>query len=931
MAKVGRQNDIIDRAALDAALDSTAWRPGKGGARSEALALCKDFLARGREELESRLDGGARGSVLVAGYTFLIDEILRAVYDHAAVRIFAEPNPTSGARLSLIAVGGYGRAEMSPHSDIDLLFLHPWKLTARCEQVVEYVLYMLWDMGLKVGHATRSLNDCLARARGDMTIRTGLLESRYLCGDEPLFLELRQRFREEIVPGSEGEFVAAKLSERYARHQRKGDSRYLLEPNIKDGKGGLRDLHTLFWIAKYLYRADRFTDLIKRGLLTRREQIRFARAEGFLWKVRAHLHLAAGRAEDHLTFDLQSEIAHRMGYSDRNGGLAVERFMKHYFLVAKSVGELTRVLCASLEADRLDSAPLRRGASGPSPAADGLRTEGGRLAVADATAFEEKPARLIKLFRLAQTGGQDIHPRTLRLVHQSLPLVNRKLRESDEANRLFMAILSDPRDPKAALRLMNESGVLGRFIPEFGRIVGQTQHDMYHVYTVDEHTIQAIGILSEIERGELTDELPLASQIAPKILSRDVLYLALFLHDVAKGSGRDHSEAGARIVNKIGPRLGLSAEETEQAAWLVRNHLIFSNTAFKRDINDPQTLADFIAQVQSVERLRLLLVFTAADIRAVGPGRWNAWKGALLRELYHCAEEVMTGGHKAEGKAGRVTAAKAALREILDDWLGSEINAYTERLFAPYWLAFETDTHARHARLVRDADSRAALLELDMRIDPVRAATEITLYAKDQPGMFAAVAGAMAAAGASIVDAKAFTTSDGMALDGFWVQDAQGGPFDDQEKLARTLSLLEQALSGDSVLNAQLDAQLDAMMHGKHRQPARSRSVQVTPRVLVDNRASVQHTVVEINGRDRPGLLYDIARALTQLGLLIITAHISTYGVQAVDVFYVKDRYGMQVTKKAEIERVRTRLLAVLEAPKAKPRAKPNLTNAAAE
>lgn len=921
MANARRQSKIIDRAALDAALAATAWQPGKDGARAEALAVAKDFLARGRQELESRLDADARGSALVAGYTFLMDAILGAVYDHAAGRVFAEPNPTSGARLSLIAVGGYGRAELSPHSDIDLLFLHPWKLTARNEQVVEYVLYMLWDMGLTVGHATRSVSDCLARARRDMTIRTGLLESRYLCGDEALFRDLRQRFRDEIVPGSEGEFVAAKLTERDARHQRTGDSRYLLEPNIKDGKGGLRDLHTLFWIAKYLYRVDRFADLIGRGLLTQKEQTRFARAEGFLWKVRAHLHLAAGRAEDRLTFDLQPEIARRMGYGAREGNLAVERFMKHYFLVAKSVGELTRVLCASLEADRLDTAPQRRGADGPSPAADGLRTEGGRLAVDYEAAFDERPVRLIKLFRLAQTGGLDIHPRTLRLVHQRLPLINRDLRADKEANRLFMDILSDAREPEVALRLMNEAGVLGRFIPEFGRIVGQTQHDMYHVYTVDEHTLRAIGILSQIERGELAEDLPLASQIVGKILSRGVLYLALFLHDLAKGRGRDHSEAGARIARKIGPRLGLSAEQTEQAAWLVRHHLTFSNTAFKRDVNDPQTLSDFIAQVQSVERLRLLLVFTAADIHAVGPGRWNAWKGALLRELYYRAEEVMTGGHEAEGKARRVATAKADLRGILDDWLGSEIDDYTKRLYAPYWLAFDSATHARHARLVRDAESRAALLELDTRIDAGHGATEITLYAKDQTGMFAAVAGAMAAAGASIVDAKAFTTSDGMALDGFWVQDAQGGPFDDEEKLARTLSLLEQALMGDSTLDVEL--------HNKQNLPARSRAAEVTPRVLVDNRASGQHTVIEINGRDRPGLLYDISRALTHLGLSIITAHISTYGVQAVDVFYVKDRYGMQVTKKAEIERVRSRLLAALDTPE--PAAKPAAVTAAAE
>ncbi len=907
MGKSGRQSDIIDRSAFSAALAATSWRAGGADARAEALALGKEYLAAGRAELEKRLENGARGGAMVAGYTFLIDEILGALHEHAAERLFAVPNPTSGDRLAFVAVGGYGRAELSPYSDIDLLFLHPWKLTARSEQIIEYALYMLWDMGFKVGHATRSITDCLARSASDMTIRTSILESRFLWGDEALFRVLRQRFWDEIVPDSESEFVAAKLSERDARHQRTGDSRYLLEPNIKDGKGGLRDLHTLFWIAKYLYRVERFAELVDRGLITNKEQVRFARAEGFLWKVRAHLHITAGRAEDRLTFDLQPEIARRMGYGDRDGNLAVERFMKHYFLVAKSVGVLTRVLCASLEADRLESAPRRSGAGGPAPAADGLRAEGGRLAVADEDAFDERPARLIKLFRQAQTGGLDIHPRTLRLVHQRLQLIDRNLRADKEANHLFMALLSDVQAPEQALRKMNESGVLGRFIPEFGRIVGQTQHDMYHVYTVDEHTLRAIGILSQIERGELTEDLPLASQIAPKILSREVLYLALFLHDLAKGGRIDHSEAGARIAGKLGPRLGLSAEETEQTAWLVRNHLIFSDTAFKRDVNDPQTLADFIAKVQSVERLRLLLVLTAADIRAVGPGRWNAWKGALLRELYHRAEEVMTGGHEAEGKAQRVTAAKNALHMALDDWLGKDIDGFTERLYPPYWLAFDSATHARHARLVQDADARGAILELDMRVDAVRAATEITLYAKDQPGMFAAVAGAMAASGASIVDAKVFTTSDGMALDGFWVQDARGGPFDDEEKLARTLGLLEQALADDG--------DLDGALEGKREPTGRRRSAHVTSRVLVDNRASSQHTVDEINGRDRPGLLYDIGRALTQLGLSIVTAHISTYGAQAVDVFYVKDRYGFQVTKSAEIERIRARLLTALDEP----------------
>lgn len=904
MAKVAKQREILDRKALVLALSAIDAPLQSAAARAAVLALFKAALADGQAAVRRRLEGGAGGAAVVAANTFVIDQLLEVLFDHAAEVLFPAPNPTAADQLSLVAVGGYGRAELAPASDVDLLFLYPYKLTPRGEQIVEYVLYMLWDLGLKVGHATRSISDCLRRAKADMTIRTSLLESRFLRGDEAPYETFRTRFWTEIIPGTEAEFVAAKLAERDERHRRMGDSRYLLEPNIKDGKGGLRDLHTLFWIAKYLYRVERFKDLVERGVLTAKENARFARAEKFLWKVRAHLHSVTGRAENRLTFDLQPEIARRMGYGARDGNLAVERFMKHYFLVAKTVGELTRVLCAVLEAERLQPPPGHAEGAGLGPEIDGFRIAGGRIGLVRDEVFEERPARLLKLFRLAQIRGLDIHPHALRLVHQNLRLIDQDLREEPEANRHFMAVLTDRRDPETALRRMNEAGVLGRFVREFGRVVAQSQHDMYHVYTVDEHTIRAVGVLCQIENGRLKDELPLASELVHKVLSREALYLAVFLHDLAKGGRGDHWLLGARIAARLCPRFGLSDQETDTVAWLVSRHLLFSETAFKRDVNDPKAVQDFVAVIQSVERLRLLLVLTAADIHAVGPGRWNAWKGGLLRELYHRAEEVITGGHEAEAKTERVAAAKTALRAALKDWRAAEFESYAKRLQPPYWLSLDPDTQLRHAQLVRDADGRKAPLALDIRVDNFRAVTEITVYGPDHAGLFAAVAGAMAVGGASIVDAKVFTTDDGMALDMFWVQDADGGAFDDDEKLARTVGLLEQALAGE--------IRLDKVLRAKRSLPKRTEVFRVEPRVLIDNRASRRYTIVEINGRDRPGLLYDITRGLTELGLSIVTALISTYGERAVDVFYVKDRFGLKISAESQVERLKVRLLTAL-------------------
>ncbi len=601
-----------------------------------------------------------------------------------------------------------------------------------------------------------------------------------------------------------------------------------------------------------------------------------------------------------------------MGYDEESVNDAVSHFMKDYFLAAKNVGDLTRIFVAQLEAEHQRAAPGHSEGKGLAlKDADGLIVEGGRVTVATETAFAERPVRILRLFHLAQEQGLDIHPKALRLIQQIRKKFGPGLRADPEAGRLFVEMLTSPNDPETALRRMNEAGVLGRILPEFGRIVAQAQHDIYHVYTVDEHSIRAVGVLADIERGDLAEDLPLASEVVHKVISRRALYLATLLHDLAKGSGSDHSEVGARIALKVGRRLGFLAEETETVSWLVLHHLRFSNTAFKRDINDPKTVSDFIDVVQSVERLRLLLVLTVADIRATGPGRWNGWKGALLRELYARAEELLSGGHQAEAKSARVAAAKRALRERLADWSGTAVDAHFARLDPPYWLSVEADRQERHARLLQNASlSETVRFALESQIDEFRGVTEITLYAADHPGLFAEVAGAMAVSGANIVYAQIFTTADGMALDSFWVQDAVGDALTEVKRMERLRSTLDAALAGTLDFN-------DAIKRRRRRARLRA-PVAVTPRVLVDNRASSRHTLIEVNGADRVGLLHDVTRALTRLGLTIATAHIATYGGRAVDAFYVKDRFGLKVTHEEKIETIRARLLVALDDPGSK-------------
>jgi [protein-PII] uridylyltransferase len=904
MGEISDPRKVIDRRRLTVELTILA----DDGRLDEAAVAgtLKEALAKGRDEVRRRFDATGDGRMAARTLSYLMDQIIRALHDAATQLVFPLANPSTGERLAVIAVGGYGRGELAPHSDIDLLFLLPYKRTPYVEQVIEYMLYRLWDLGLKVGHSVRSVEECIRQARKDLTIRTALLEARYIWGEQSLYHDLRNKFLRQIVTGTGPAFVEAKLAERNERHRRMGDSRYALEPNIKDGKGGLRDLHTLFWIAKYLYRVDMMSTLVDRGVFAGEEARQFEKVENFLWSLRFRLHYLAGRPEERLTFDLQPELAQRMGYTDHAGSRGVERLMKHYFLTAKTVGDLTRIFCAVLEAQHQKRSLLARGFALFQRDIEGFEVDGDRLTVADPEAFLKEPVNLLRLFEVAQRHDLDIHPASLRLVTRNLKRVDATLRADPEANRLFVAMLTSKKGPEITLRRLSEAGVFGRFMPDFGRVVAQMQYDMYHHFTVDEHTIYAIGILWRIEQGLLKDEVPIASEVVHLVQSRRVLYLAVLLHDIAKGRRGDHSELGADIALKLGPRLGFSDEETETVSWLVRYHLLMSNTAFKRDTDDPKTIQDFVAEVQSLERLRLLLVLTVADIRAVGPKTWNGWKAQLLRDLYWRAEELISGGLVAGKRDERVKGAIEALRTELGDWNEEAFAVHVARGTPSYWLAYDKETLARHARLVERAERNREALALDIRVDPWRAVTQLTVYTADRPGLFARLAGALAIAGANIAAADIFTLTNGKALDSFQVQDAEGHEIDRRESLARIEEALARMLADDEVAPPELEFPPSPL--GR-----RTELFKVAPRVLIDNKGSAEHTLIEVNGRDRRGLLYGLTRALAGQKLQIMSAKVSTFGARAVDVFYVKDKFGLKVEGDVRLKPIRDALMAVLE------------------
>ena len=906
-ASLSKRRAIIDRRVLATCFDTIAAETNdKGARRSAMVALLRGALIAGHGEIMHRLEAApSTGYATALARSFLIDQIVRLAHDFIAGHLYPLGNRSTGEHLAIIAVGGYGRGEMAPHSDIDIGFLTPFRHTSWIEQMTEALLYTLWDLGLKVGYSLRSLDEMVNASKEDLTIRTAMLEARFIWGDRDLYDCAKARFDSEVIAGNASQFVTDKLAERDARHKRMGDSRYVVEPNVKEGKGGLRDLHTLFWIGKFIHRVHTLPELVDAGLLGARELRQFTRAENFLLAVRCHLHFLAGRGEDRLTFDFQREIAERMRFSDRPGKSAVERFMKLYYLHSKMVGDLTGTFLAHLD-EQMESrswrflTAIRRRRPGK---LDGFILDRGRLALPHSDFFAEDPVRLIALFALADKYSLEIHPQTMRQTRANAKLLERTVRREPRANALFLAVLTSRRDSETVLRWMNEAGVFGRFLPDFGRIVAQMQFDMYHHYTVDEHTIRAIGLLSRIEKGEYPEDHPLSTAIMEQIHSRRVIFVAVLLHDIAKGRGGDHSVLGAELALRVCPRLGLNRAETETVSWLVRYHLLMSATAFKRDLADFKTILDFAATVQSAERLRLLLVLTVVDIRAVGPGVWNGWKRQLLGELFDATEEVLRLGHKQRGREARIAAKKDTVAQILcvkpKAMKRKDYEALSKRMPESYWIAEPTEVIAANLRHIIAAKDVA--LHVAATPDTERGATLTMVLAADHAGLFYRIAGAIHLAGGNIIDARIHTTRDGLALDNFLVQDPLGRPFDEAEQIERLTCAIKDALANRHKLLPKLRSRPLAR--------ARAENFRVAPNVIINNKASNRFTVIEVNAQDCPALLYQLAHSLFCSGVAVHSAHIATYGERAVDTFYVTDLLGGKINSTARVRGLEKKLL----------------------
>lgn len=872
--------------------------------RKKVLDIFKGTLKSGRAEINTRFEQDRSGTAAIKAYCYLMDQVILLVHAHVATLFPASKSEA----LCLVAVGGYGRGELAPFSDIDLLFLLPRDKTEQTERFAEDILYFLWDMNIKVGHSVHTVQECIEAAQTDPTLSTALLERRHLVGNKRVYEALTIHHSRKIKSTMASEFLKEKLAERKARHKKQGTSRYVLEPNIKEGKGGLRDLQTIVWLGRFLYDIDGLNGLSEKGIFTQAEISKFEKAHSFLWSLRCALHSLVGRGEERLSFDVQQELAVQMNYRGQTRPRRIERLMKHYFMVARDVGILTRTFFAALHSDRKGHS--YSAFSQTNKMVEGFIVEGNQINF-DATRALD-PLDLLRIFHVSQKEKLPIHPDALRIITLSLKLINKAFRSRADANETFLAILTHPHHPAQTLHTMNEVGILGRFLPEFNKIAGLMQFNMYHSYTVDAHTILTLDILAQIERGELKKDVPVATRIIHQIQSRRALYVAMLLHDIAKSRDGDHSIEGAKVALQLCPALGLSAEETETVSWLIQEHLTMSKTAFSRDVNDPQTAQDFAKIVQSPERLRLLLVLTIADIRGVGPNVWNGWKASLLRDLYWRTESLLSGEQTADENKQRLQSALGRLRAEFEkrEWASDDIDAHIERGTSSYWLTTEFSAQARHAEMIRAFKSAniKAPFTLQTYVNRYRQVTEITLYAIDYNGLFSQMARTLTLHGCSIEGAAIHTLNDGMSLNSFYVVDSLTQKLiEDPDQLKTLEDNIEKSLRGQMKRKRSL-ADI------KHPLPDRiHEAMEVVSRVLIDNNASQNHTVIEVNGKDRMGLLFELTRALTKMGLLIHSARIGTYGLRIVDVFYVKTDQGKKITDPNKKTAVQEKLISVLD------------------
>ncbi len=881
--------------------------------REGLVAVLSNTIESARKKAESSLKRHGNGIRTARSISEFQDTLIKTMYEFIVQNVYSPKDQKNIDKICLVAVGGYGRGTLAPFSDIDLLFLHSNKLNNWTESVIEYMLYILWDLGFKVGHATRNLDQCLELSKSDLTIRTSILEARYIHGHKDLYEKLIQRFNTEIVAKTADEFIEMKLDERDKRHNTYGSSRFLVEPNVKESKGGLRDLHTLFWIGKYLFRTQALDDLTKNDqFLTSSELNSFKKAEDFLWVVRCHLHFISNRDNEVLTFDKQLELASRLGYAKRPGQKDVERFMKHYFMTAKEVGNLTRIVCASLEKKSIKKDPtvyevldnllsFRKKDNKET----NFYTKKGRLHTKDNFSFNKNKLDLIRLFIIAEQDNVLLSPEIIQSINRSLKIIDNDLRNNKLANKTFLDLFSNSREPETILRNMNDAGVLAKFLPDFARVEGMSLFNLYHNYTVDEHLLKTVGFMSKIINNTLSQPHPFTSNFNAKLDNKKVLLLSAFLHDIGKGRKQDHSILGSQITEKLCNRIGMKKNEVSQTAWLVKNHLVMSDVAQKRDLYDPKTIVDFARIVKNQKNLDYLLALTVADIMSVGPSIWNAWKSGLLRTLYNETSNYLSGDkNKSIENENNCIKAQNKFKEELSDWPKLLMNSYVHRFSNNYWLTTSIEQQIEHAKILKDKDSKNISLEIYSKKNTNNNTTTITLIGPDYPNLLETLAGACSLYDANIIDAQIETTIDGIAIDTISVsRDFQDQ--DEDRRIIRISDCIKKSLSGELSLDREISKKVTKIRYEK--------TFKVSNKVNITNEFSNNSTVIEIEGRDRPGLLYQIANTLKETNINIKSAHIVTFGEKANDIFYITNLFGEKIYTPEKLLLIKSMLLSSME------------------
>ena len=871
--------------------------PAPADAPEDLGRLSRDYLGSLRSRVRALHDSGAGGGAVVAAYTTGIDRLIQYLYD-AATESYRRRYVQLDQRCTVAAQGGYGRGELNPQSDIDLLVLFPHKITPYVEVVTEKVLLSLYDARLQVGHAVRTVRDCVRLAGEDWKVKTSLIDVRSICGDRPLYDDLARALDREVKARGTARFLRQTVAASEERHHEYGDSIYLLEPHLKMGQGGLRDLHTAMWVAKIKFKLADLRELVVKGIINAGELRELEQARDFLFRVRNALHFVANSHQDQLTFEFQEVIAASLGYSDarQDGPRGVERFMKDYYLNAAAI---TRFADIVIERALQQPTPYRLlGRMIARNIRDGVQIAGKQLGVTRSSIVTEDPTNLVRLFADAQRHGVKLSPGLADLIRANADRVSDDVRNDPEVIDAFMAILRAPARVYETLLDMHKLGVLGALIPEWAHLLCLVQHDLYHIYTVDEHSLMGIRELERLRAGEHATSAPLLTQAMREVDKVELLYLGMMLHDVGKGLGGGHSEKGAKFARAIADRLKFNEDDANELEFMVRYHLMMSHLAQRRDLGDDRLVIEFARRIGTPEALRRLYLLTYADMKAVGPKVWNNWKDMLLGEAYMRVQEVFARGLEPEDRAERIARIRerviAAARAERGDEIADGVARFLDTMPATYELSTPEGLIAEHAALVERAKSDG--LATGLTHYPACEFSEFTVATRDRPGLFAMLSGVLAASNMNIVGARIATSIDGIALDAFRVSHLERREIVlDEERWARVLDLLRDVLAGRK--------RIDEVIARAERPGVLSRKFtpRVATEVVIDNSVSSERTVVDVYTHDRIGVLYRIARTFFRLGLDIHIAKITTNVDQVLDVFYVSESDGQKSARSDEI------------------------------